>query len=362
MYSSRKTWLSSPSSVPPSTRRKLFSKRLALLNNQNRIEAQVLTSPTRTEINVENENEAEVSSVSVQNVESVVAESQINEEFVISSSISRNESNNDSIDRSLTDEDRRKAFCADLLGAYSKYNMSKVSFNNILSIINNYTNLVPKTLNSLLTEINMKNVPKFSEYIYCNKCSKTFEFVSSKCIDCLGPVSSFFHINILDQIKEIVKTNIFDSKFVNSKLYDNILKNENGKFLTFTINTDGAKLFEKSIRSFHLVYIVFNELAPNLRFQLKNVILAGIWVGQKPDYNHYLKPIVDELLSLERGEVLNFNSELSIVKFYTIFGVFDKPARYAILNMTQYNGDYGCSKCYQRGSSLKTKRGGTRRV
>ena len=99
MNSSRKRWLSWSSSVPQSSRLKRFPKRLAYLINQCRIETEILISPTRTEINVENVNEAQLSSGSDQNVEWSVAEIQINDDFVINSS--RNTSNNNSINRSL---------------------------------------------------------------------------------------------------------------------------------------------------------------------------------------------------------------------------------------------------------------------
>jgi hypothetical protein len=35
-------------------------------------------------------------------------------------------------------------------------------------------------------------------------------------------------------------------------------------------------------------------------------------------------------------------------------GVFDKPARYALINKTQYNGSHGCTKWLQSGGSLRS--------
>jgi hypothetical protein len=57
---------------------------------------------------------------------------------------------------------------------------------------------------------------------------------------------------------------------------------------------------------------------------------------------------------LEQGSKIEQNNEGKIVKFFLTHGVFDKPARAAILRMKLSTGYYGCLKCLQRGISLKT--------
>jgi hypothetical protein len=57
-----------------------------------------------------------------------------------------------------------------------------------------------------------------------------------------------------------------------------------------------------------------------------------------------------------------FKGVIRNMKIFLIAGIYDKPARYAVINMVQYNGSYGCTKCLQSGESLRTESGGTTRV
>jgi hypothetical protein len=67
----------------------------------------------------------------------------------------------------------------------------------------------------------------------------------------------------------------------------------------------------------------------------------------------YFNPLVIKLKNLELGIKLEINQIISDVKFFLIAGVFDKPAKSAILNMISSIGFYGCTKCLQPGISLK---------
>ena len=41
------------------------------------------------------------------------------------------------------------------------------------------------------------------------------------------------------------------------------------------------------------------------------------------------------------------------MKFFLVAGIFDKPAKAAVLNMNASNGFYGCTKCLQPGVTYK---------
>ena len=73
----------------------------------------------------------------------------------------------------------------------------------------------------------------------------------------------------------------------------------------------------------------------------------------KPNFDVFLNPILCELKELEYGMLIREK----FCKFFVITGVFDKPARAAILNMIGSTGFYGCLKCYQPGSTLSTDNG-----
>ena len=64
-----------------------------------------------------------------------------------------------------------------------------------------------------------------------------------------------------------------------------------------------------------------------------------------------MNPIVCDLKKLEYGIRFNVGSQTRNVKFFLIAGIFDKPAKAMILNMIQWNGYYGCTKCLQPGIS-----------
>ena len=82
----------------------------------------------------------------------------------------------------------------------------------------------------------------------------------------------------------------------------------------------------------------------------------GLSIGEKPNMNAFFAPIVDELMSLENGQIFNFNNNQSYLKGYVLFSVFYKTARSSILNITFSNGFYGCLKCTQPGLTLKNKK------
>ena len=48
-----------------------------------------------------------------------------------------------------------------------------------------------------------------------------------------------------------------------------------------------------------------------------------------------------------------------IIKVILIAGTFDLPARCLVSGSIQFNGKYGCVKCFQSGASFKTASGGT---
>ena len=78
---------------------------------------------------------------------------------------------------------------------------------------------------------------------------------------------------------------------------------------------------------------------------------------EKTDFNVFLNPIVKQLKELEYGIDITTNDCIKPIRFYLLTGVFDKPAKAAILNIVQWNGEYGCSRCLQPGISYKTSAG-----
>jgi hypothetical protein len=80
------------------------------------------------------------------------------------------------------------------------------------------------------------------------------------------------------------------------------------------------------------------------------MLLAGLWIGSsKPDWDVYLKKLVDEILFSEKHP---FPVKSWTVSFRLIGLVADLPAKASILNMKQFNGYFGCYICLSAGERL----------
>ena len=84
--------------------------------------------------------------------------------------------------------------------------------------------------------------------------------------------------------------------------------------------------------------------------EFRSYHLAGIWAGaKKPPMDVLLSPVISAIASLSsKGIEINIGSSKKIVR--------DLPARSAVLNMKQYNGEYGCTCCTSIGKRLGASR------
>ena len=85
----------------------------------------------------------------------------------------------------------------------------------------------------------------------------------------------------------------------------------------------------------------------------KNVLLAGLWFGVKPDMQTFLKPFVEECTQLQQDGFL-FNSEVIPRRVFPLFFCGDAPARAIVRNAKQFNGANGCDWCEFPGVTLET--------
>ena len=130
--------------------------------------------------------------------------------------------------------------------------------------------------------------------------------------------------------------------------------------LSLTWNVDGVPLFKSSKYSLWPMYLLINELPYKQRVFKENSILAGLWFGEeKPNMSFYLKPIVEELITLKTHGLEVNSPHVSrpfICKVVLLAGSCDLPAKCLVLNSIQYNGMYGCAKCRQPGKTACTNR------
>ncbi|PIK61500.1 hypothetical protein BSL78_01513 [Apostichopus japonicus] len=154
-------------------------------------------------------------------------------------------------------------------------------------------------------------------------------------------------------------------------LYDGIQyrrHSHNGGFLdnknniSFMWYTDGCPIFKSSRLSMWPLYFVINELPLNKRLLKENLIYAGLWFGEKPAMGSFLKPFHESLKQLKEVGIsvkVPSDEEPITVRAIVLCGTCDLPARCLVLNMTQFNGAYGCCHCKQKGKSASTGKGTT---
>lgn len=100
------------------------------------------------------------------------------------------------------------------------------------------------------------------------------------------------------------------------------------------------------------VYLVVNNLPPAIRMNSENVILCSLWCGpSKPPMQLLLASVVKNLKKLATlGISLPTPAGIKTIRGKLLLGVFDLPAKAAVLNMKQFNGEYGCPTCLHNGT------------
>lgn len=92
----------------------------------------------------------------------------------------------------------------------------------------------------------------------------------------------------------------------------------------------------------------------SVRYRRENLILTGLWYGKDPEFNVFLKPLIEETQRLD-NEKIEVEVANTIQKFTVrlILMSTDTPARCKVLAMTQFNGYFGCTFCYHPGVNIE---------
>ncbi|XP_033110644.1 uncharacterized protein LOC117111758 [Anneissia japonica] len=93
------------------------------------------------------------------------------------------------------------------------------------------------------------------------------------------------------------------------------------------------------------------------RFTKERTILFGLWFGkEKPQLTSFLRPIVNTWNDLqEKGVDVNFGSSRIKMKVKILAATMDLPAMSMLKEVKQFNGEYGCGICEEKG--VRTKKG-----
>lgn len=154
---------------------------------------------------------------------------------------------------------------------------------------------------------------------------------------------------------------IFGNSYRSLTSKGGFLESEN--HISGIFNTDGVQLYSSSAVKQWPIYLAINEIPIEKRFAKENCVLAGLWQGKgQPPYYQYMKIFGENMTELyDHGfEVdLQGTCRKRQVKFAIILCTVDLPAKCKILNMTQYNGQYGCITCEEPGKRALQGRGST---
>lgn len=139
-------------------------------------------------------------------------------------------------------------------------------------------------------------------------------------------------------------------------LYKNLaIRNENKKFVTLTLNTDGAVVFRATRKSsiWPLQFYV-NEIKQRKRFQRENILISTIAFGGTPDMNCFLKPFLEEVcrINLNGGINVVINGQPDRILIIPHLWTLDSVAKCDVMNKVQYNGYNGCPYCFHPGTKI----------
>lgn len=112
--------------------------------------------------------------------------------------------------------------------------------------------------------------------------------------------------------------------------------------------SDGVPVYKSSKGSLWPVYLMVTSIPPDKRTKVDNLIVAALWHGpSKPPMNTLLHPILSNISDLETTGICVTSTET--IKAKLLMGVFDLPAKSSATNTKQFNGEYGCLYCMQKG-------------
>ena len=169
-----------------------------------------------------------------------------------------------------------------------------------------------------------------------------------------------------EQIESILLNNddldlLYDNKSTALKdirdgyLFRSIRRTNANRILTLTLNIDGVQPSRNAQSTIWPILLVINELPPHRRFALENIILGGVWSAKsKPsreDVKSLLRPLIDELLELEKGHYFIFSDGYCYpINVYLIAACCDKPAQALIQCIPEPIAAFGCGKCEVQGN------------
>lgn len=122
--------------------------------------------------------------------------------------------------------------------------------------------------------------------------------------------------------------------------------------LCLKLNLDWFNPFEHIQYSVGVLYLVVENLPRIERYKMENIILIGTIPGPKEpknNINSYLKPLVDELLNLWEGTLIETSDFFgkAPVRCALTCVTCDLPATRKLCGFKSFSSLHGCSKCFK---------------
>jgi hypothetical protein len=96
-----------------------------------------------------------------------------------------------------------------------------------------------------------------------------------------------------------------------------------------------------------------NELPISHRFKMENIILLGLWFGnKKPNMNSFLSPVVQMINEANSFGINVNNPNIPLVFALLLPVICDSKGRNEVMNFVAANGFFGCSKCLHPGQHM----------
>lgn len=162
----------------------------------------------------------------------------------------------------------------------------------------------------------------------------------------LEVIVSYMHREKNDVISDI------DDGMVFKRLSE---ENPDTKILSFTINSDGAPVYNSNNVSMWPVQLIANFMPPHIRYKQSNILLSSLYISkEKPDLNDLFYLLAEEIETLQRKKITFWYNE-KVYKCIPVvmIAVFDLPARAMASGLKLFNGTNSCVYCTHHGTKVK---------
>lgn len=255
-------------------------------------------------------------------------------------------------------------------------------------------NKCPETLSGLNHLFVDKDIGLF--HVFCSNCKKiikndhiiNYKLKKKICNLCQSDASVFLTFDIekqlntilIPRIDQIISSNNYnnpnDSEINNAfdgRVYKKYIrdKKDNNMDISFNLNTDGAQVnnsisstmwpligtiveLDQKCRETYNNMVLFGMFNFTLKFLsvifelIQSYIIQGLWLDKtKPD-NIFYRKSVEKLKRLMKDK-LKLNDHIFNIRIQSF--LMDLPAKASVLNIKQFNGEFGCIACDHPGEN-----------